>query len=489
MNTARRHRRGAALAAALLAAAIGVAATSARPAQAAPGDFTVAPTSLSFPDTFVGDSTSIGVTVTNVSSTTQTPNFAGGTPNDPTNFGGSQNCAGVPIAAGSSCEFTYTFEPASAGPHSSSTTIGIDGENFSISMSGTAIFPITVAPTDLAFPDTAVGQMSSMDGRDHERQPGLADAGVSRRAHRPTPPTSAGARTVPACRSPRRQLPVHVHVRAGGAAGDLSTTTTIDVDGEAFAISLSGNGVDPSATTTTTSSTPTTTSPTTPVRRRRRRPRRRSTSPSPGSSSPATTTPFVPSGSGLGRPPALGHAEVVAQGIVTFSDVEFRWDAQHLDDNSWPYTYSDSPPMFFVANGPGAVLVSGATAPSALLEPGEATFVPSGSAGSVAPLPLDVSAEADRITFVAGAGPSSFAPGAGSRDVNVVRDVLAPGETFSIVSPIPILVIVDAGELTDATGTVFLAGTTTTLSGSVELRNDGVEVATVVAAVVGDQVA
>ena len=45
------------------------------------------------------------------------------------------------------------------------------------------------------------------------------------------------------------------------------------------------------------------------------------------------------------------------------------------------------------------------------------------------------------------------------------------------------------GQLTDTTGTVFLAGTTTTLSGSVELRNDGVEVATVVAAVVGDQVA
>ena len=110
----------------------------------------------------VGSMSSLTVTITNGSSTTQTPNFAGGAPNDPTNFGGSQNCAGVALGPGATCQFTYTFEPATPGDHTSSTTIGIDGDNFSITMSGHAEFPLTVAPTDVSFPDTAVGDTSSM---------------------------------------------------------------------------------------------------------------------------------------------------------------------------------------------------------------------------------------------------------------------------------------------------------------------------------------
>ena len=49
-----------------------------------------------------------------------------GAPNDPVNFGGSQSCAGVPLAVGGSCKFTYTFTPKSLGAHSSTTTIGIN---------------------------------------------------------------------------------------------------------------------------------------------------------------------------------------------------------------------------------------------------------------------------------------------------------------------------------------------------------------------------
>ena len=59
--------------------------------------------------------------------------------NDPTNFGGSQNCAGVSIAAGSSCQFTYTFTPTTPGPWSSSTTIDVDDQSFSITLAGTAV--------------------------------------------------------------------------------------------------------------------------------------------------------------------------------------------------------------------------------------------------------------------------------------------------------------------------------------------------------------
>ena len=57
---------------------------------------------------------------------------------------------------------TYTFNPTTSGAKSSSTTIGIDGENFAITMSGTALFPLTVAPTTLSFPDTYVNATSSI---------------------------------------------------------------------------------------------------------------------------------------------------------------------------------------------------------------------------------------------------------------------------------------------------------------------------------------
>src|SRR5262245_56070480 len=127
MNVADRRSVGVCLV--LVACAIAVAPGLGTPVRAASGDFTVSPTTLSFPSTYVGSSSRLTVTITNASSTTQTPNFSGGAPNDPTNFGGSQNCAGVPLDPGASCQFTYTFEPASPGDHSSSTTIGIDSDN------------------------------------------------------------------------------------------------------------------------------------------------------------------------------------------------------------------------------------------------------------------------------------------------------------------------------------------------------------------------
>ena len=51
---------------------------------------TVAPTTLEFGPVLVGQSSSIAVVITNVSGVSQTPAYAGGAPNDPVNFGGSQ---------------------------------------------------------------------------------------------------------------------------------------------------------------------------------------------------------------------------------------------------------------------------------------------------------------------------------------------------------------------------------------------------------------
>ena len=77
--------------------------------------FSVAPTNLAFGSVPIGATGTLAVTITNTSGVAQTPNFAGGAPFDSTNFGGSQNCAGVALPAGGSCKFTYTFTPKTLG--------------------------------------------------------------------------------------------------------------------------------------------------------------------------------------------------------------------------------------------------------------------------------------------------------------------------------------------------------------------------------------
>ena len=125
------------LSSAVMVIALGLAITSgptAAPVRAAPGDFTLTPTDLDFGSLAVGESSDIDVTVTNISAVEQTPAFAGGAPLDATNYSASQNCGGVTLAPAATCTFTYTFQPTVTGTLSTTTSIGIDGENIPIEL-------------------------------------------------------------------------------------------------------------------------------------------------------------------------------------------------------------------------------------------------------------------------------------------------------------------------------------------------------------------
>jgi hypothetical protein len=489
VNTSPRHHGSTTVAAVLLAAAIGLVADGGVPARAAPGDFTVAPTTLSFPATYIGATTEIAVAVTNVSSTSQSPGFAGGAPSDGTNFGSVQNCAGKTFAPGESCTFTYRFHPKSEGSLSTNTAIGIDGENFAISMSGSGLFPLSVAPTSLSFPDTAVGATSTLE---------VVVTNISPASQTPSfaggaPSDSANFGSVQNCAgktfSPGATC-TFTYTFKPAAPGMLSTATAIGADGKNFAISMSGNAIDLSTTTTTTTTSTTTTTDTSPTT---------TTPASPTTAASAEPTSPTATSTAIGTAPALpfspgpgpivsGQAAVIAQGIVEFPAGLLQWEHQQLDPGSWPYAFDGSPPAFFVADGPDAVLVSGDDGPLGLLDAGEATFVQSGLSGSVAPTFDGAVAAARRITFVSGAGPESFTPGEGRRDVNLIQGFVAPGESVSVTSPFPVLVVTD-GELVDATGSVVgVSSGAVTLGMVVELRNDGSEPAIVLAAAVGRQI-
>jgi hypothetical protein len=54
------------------------------------------------------------------------PDFTGGAPFGGTNFGATQNGAGVTLDPGESCSFFYEFHPTTLGEKNTSTSIGID---------------------------------------------------------------------------------------------------------------------------------------------------------------------------------------------------------------------------------------------------------------------------------------------------------------------------------------------------------------------------
>lgn len=182
-------------------------------------------------------------------------------------------------------------------------------------------------------------------------------------------------------------------------------------------------------------------------------------------------------------PPASGHAEVVAQGIVSFGDGPWHWQLASGSVGRDAAALDTAHPGFVVAGGPGAVVVGSADGPIARLAAGEGLFLPRGEPATVAALDEDQSATVG-VTLVEGAGPDEFSPGPGLRDVDLVRDVLPTNEAFVIHADVSVFVAVTQGAV-NVGSEVVTVGAGVALSGDVTLVNVATEPAIVVAAVVG----
>ena len=223
--------------------AIAVAwASCVSPAVVLAQNVSVAPLNLVFNSVAVGASSSLPVTITNITAVPQTPNYAGGAPNDPVNFGGSQNCAGVTLAPGASCAFTYVFHPTTIGAKASSTTIDVDATSFPITMSGTGVSGVSVTPLNLVFNNVAVGATASI--------PVI----VTNTSGAPLTPNYAGGAPNDPVNFGGSQNCAGVTLAPGASCaftydfhpttiGAKNSSTTIDVNGESFAITMSGTGV------------------------------------------------------------------------------------------------------------------------------------------------------------------------------------------------------------------------------------------------------
>jgi len=120
--------------------------------------FLISPLSFDFGDVATGDvSQAQTVTITNVTSSTQTINIAGGAAGV---FGGATNCANAILAPGASCTVQYAFAPTDLGSASGSASLSVNGQLATFSFQGNAIDPFLVTPTGLDFGSVESGSTS-----------------------------------------------------------------------------------------------------------------------------------------------------------------------------------------------------------------------------------------------------------------------------------------------------------------------------------------
>lgn len=211
-------------------------------ASAADGSISVAPTTLVFPDTYVGASSAqLSVILTNVGSTTVVPSLAGGALIERTDFASDGQTCGT-LAPGDSCAFRYHFAPTRTGPLTDRTTIGVNGTNYPILLSGKGIASFTVSPTTLVFPDTVVGSSTPMQSvvltniSSTALHPALAGGALIGRTDFASDGQTCGV--VP----PGGTCAFRYHF-APTTLGDLTDHTTIGVDGTNYPITVTGTGI------------------------------------------------------------------------------------------------------------------------------------------------------------------------------------------------------------------------------------------------------
>ena len=196
--------------------------------------------------------------------------------------------------------------------------------------------------------------------------------------------------------------------------------------------------------------------------------------------------------------PAGGHAQVIAQGVASLPD-EAAWRA--VFHSLEPGSAAEIPTgeAGFLLVDTGGVL-SGDGAHAALLAPAEAAFraadssrlVPVGERpAGVFTIDLVAPEAADE----AGGGipvfaSAPFAAPEGARDIDLVRDLLEPGESTTVIgNEAPVLVLVTLGtiraEATDGSAASLRVGEAATFSGDIVLTAEGQAPSTFVAAVIG----
>ena len=180
--------------------------------------------------------------------------------------------------------------------------------------------------------------------------------------------------------------------------------------------------------------------------------------------------------------PANGHAEVVATWLVNFEAGPHEWNVASHQIDAAGIDLTHTAPTFLIGDGEFSTVITGPEVRGRLAD-GEALFrrptltTHAAAIGESASL-MEWTISPDDT----GPGSDPFEPGAGAHDIDILRDWLAPQETFTMKAGIPAFVMVTSGWVTTADGTRIDAGGWATLQGEIALTNGGEEPAVLLAA-------
>jgi hypothetical protein len=120
----------------------------------------ITPTALEFGEVQMGTTSAQQiVNITNAGTAPLVMSGAGGAPGLP--FNAVQNCQGLTLAPGESCQMFFTFSPTEAGPATATSSGTWNGQPFAIELHGTGVGPqLLITPTVLEFGEVQVGTTS-----------------------------------------------------------------------------------------------------------------------------------------------------------------------------------------------------------------------------------------------------------------------------------------------------------------------------------------
>ena len=181
--------------------------------------------------------------------------------------------------------------------------------------------------------------------------------------------------------------------------------------------------------------------------------------------------------------PAAGHSEVVATWLVNFEDGPYEWNVAEHQVDSVGIDLTHAAPTFLIGDGEYSTVITGPEVRGRLAD-GEALFRRPTLTTHAAALGGEPATLMEWTISTDDTGPGSdpFEPGPGAHDIDIIRDWLAPSETFNMKAGIPAFVMVSSGWVTTADGTRIDAGGWATLQGDIALTNGGEEPAVLLAA-------
>jgi hypothetical protein len=172
--------------------------------------------------------------------------------------------------------------------------------------------------------------------------------------------------------------------------------------------------------------------------------------------------------------PANGNAQVVATWLVNLEDGAHEWNVATHQVDATGIDLTHTAPTFLIGDGEYSTVITGPEVRGRLAD-GEALFRRPTLTTHAAALGGEPATLMEWTISTDDTGPGSdpFEPGAGAHDIDIVRDWLAPGETFTMKAGIPAFVMVTSGWVTSADGTRIDEGAWATLQGDIALTNGG----------------